>query len=396
VSAALDTTAAAPAEWTILVYMAANNNLAEAADACLRAMESATFEGAVNVVVEVRRPGRSPGGPTTTRYRVRGGDTESIPMVPSPSMGRPETLTDFINWGLATCPAKRSLLVVWGHATGLEHFVSGVSIPPVSGVATIAPGAGVGSIALDGSDSLTNQALRKAIAASAGGRVDVLGCDACLMSMVEIAYEVRGVAGFLVAAETEQPSQSWPYATFLAALREAPTMPPAELATTLVREFHTWYGDPSHENDLGYATQTAVDLAATKDLVTAIDALAAVLEPRLPLLEQLRPDLATMEIPDYIDLGDFLDQLDQIEHIDAEEEVVAATQRARRALEKARLDACGLGKGATGATGLSIYFPTPENAARFPGYRDLAFAVDTRWPELLRAFAASRTSIRAA
>jgi hypothetical protein len=393
VSRALDPTAAAPAEWTILVYMAANNDLAGAADACLAAMESATNAGAVNVVVEVRRPGRSQGGPTTTRYRVRGGDTESIPMVPSPSMGRPETLTDFIDWGLDTCPAKRTLLVVWGHGTGLEHFRSGISIPPVSGVASTAPDERVGSIALDGRDSLTNQDLREAIAGSARGRVDVLGCDACLMSMVEIAYEMRGVAGFLVAAETEQPSQSWPYASFLAALREHPAMHPAELARTLVRNFRDWYGDPNNANDLGYATQTAVDLAATKPLVAAIDALAGVLVPRLPLLERLRPDLATMEIPDYIDLGDFLDQLDQT---DAEPEVSSATHRVRQALERARLDACGLGRGATGASGLSIYFPTPENAACFPGYGDLAFALDTRWPELLRAFAASRAGIRAA
>ena len=148
-------------------------------------MESIAGAEGVNVVVEIRRPGPPRHGPTTTRYRVRGADTEAIPVEPSPSMSRPETLTDFIDWGLGVCPAQRSLLVVWGHATGLEDCAGRTSIVPNSGVE---------SIARDGVDSLTNQALRQAIAGSASRRVDVLGCDACLMGMVEIAYEMRVVA----------------------------------------------------------------------------------------------------------------------------------------------------------------------------------------------------------
>ena len=64
----LDPQAAAPAAWTVLVYMAADNNLAGAADACLSAMESIAGAEGVNVVVEIHRPGPPRHGPTTVSY----------------------------------------------------------------------------------------------------------------------------------------------------------------------------------------------------------------------------------------------------------------------------------------------------------------------------------------
>ena len=110
--------------------------------------------------------------------------------------------------------------------------------------------------------------------------------------------------------------------------------------------------------------------------------------------EQVRADIFPMEIPDYIDLGNLLDLCST--RPCPEPEVLSATQHVRQTLGAARLDSCQLGPEATGTSGLSIYFPTPENAARFPGYHDLAFAAASRWPDLLRAYAASVVGRRAA
>ena len=38
--------------------------------------------------------------------------------LPSASMSDPETLSDFIRWGVKTCPAKRYALVLWDHGGG--------------------------------------------------------------------------------------------------------------------------------------------------------------------------------------------------------------------------------------------------------------------------------------
>ena len=33
-------------------------------------------------------------------------------------MADPRTLSDFIRWGVETCPAKKYVLVLWGHGNG--------------------------------------------------------------------------------------------------------------------------------------------------------------------------------------------------------------------------------------------------------------------------------------
>ena len=339
--------------------------------------------GAVNVVVEVRRARRSSHGPTTTRYhrprRRHRGDPGGQPRArawagrrrsPSSSTGgsppvRPRAPS---SWCGATAPGWRTIARQRG-----------------------SPASHGGSIALDGGDSLTTQALRAAIEQSALRRVDVLGCDACLMSMVEIAYELRGVADFLVASETEQPSQSWPYAPLLAALREHPEIiprrsrpdPRAQLPApgtatrTNPQRSGVRHADRRRPPGRRWATSSP---PSTRWL--------ALLVPRLPLLEQLRPDLATMEIPDYIDLGDFLDQLGQT---DAEPEVSSATKRVRQALATVRLDTCQLGPEGDRHPAVCRSTSRPRrNAARFGLPRSRLRRYDTRWPDLLRAFAASR------
>src|SRR5262249_17407138 len=115
-----DAPAASPTEWTVLVYMAANGDLAAVAERCLSAMMCAPRSDAVPLAVEIRRPGPPPRDPTTTRYHVRGELVESTPVVPSANMGEKKTLTDFIDWGLGSFPARRTLLVVWSHGGGLE------------------------------------------------------------------------------------------------------------------------------------------------------------------------------------------------------------------------------------------------------------------------------------
>jgi hypothetical protein len=45
--------------------------------------------------------------------------------------GRSPTILDFFAWGIAECPAKNTMLVLWGHGFGLDDYLpTGVS--PVS------------------------------------------------------------------------------------------------------------------------------------------------------------------------------------------------------------------------------------------------------------------------
>jgi hypothetical protein len=64
---------------------------------------------------------------------------------------------------------------------------------------------------------------------SLGRSIDILGFDACLMSMAEVAYQVRGLADFTVGSEQTSPNEGWPYDRICKALAARPTMKPAEL-----------------------------------------------------------------------------------------------------------------------------------------------------------------------
>ena len=82
-------------------------------------------------------------------------------------------------------------------------------------------------------DFLDNVELKKVLAEvkrQTGRDIDVLGFDACLMNMIEIAYQLRGTAQVVVGSEELEPGDGWPYDRVLETLAATPTISPAELA----------------------------------------------------------------------------------------------------------------------------------------------------------------------
>jgi cysteine peptidase C11 family protein len=65
-----------------------------------------------------------------------------------------------------------------------------------------------------------------------GRKVDMVGMDACLMTMLEVAYQIRDHAEILVGSE---PGDGRPYDTVLRDLAARPGMTARDLAATIVR-----------------------------------------------------------------------------------------------------------------------------------------------------------------
>jgi Clostripain family len=57
-----------------------------------------------------------------------------------------------------------------------------------------------------------------------GRKVDVVGMDACLMTMIEVAYEMRDYALVLVGSEKTEPGPGWPHAAILGVLTARPAL----------------------------------------------------------------------------------------------------------------------------------------------------------------------------
>lgn len=114
------------ADWTLLVYVAADGARDAFVAADLNEMEAAGESDRVNVLVQVDDLGDN----GVQRYRIRPDDdietvnSELLESLPEDSSGDPGTLAGFLRWGLTSYPANRVALVIAGRAA------AGVGLPP--------------------------------------------------------------------------------------------------------------------------------------------------------------------------------------------------------------------------------------------------------------------------
>ena len=394
-----------PAKWTWLVYMAGDNNLEGAGRDDLAEMKRVGSTADVNVIVQFDTEEKK-----TTRYRVEKNKLKAVQQMPGVDCGDPKVLTQFIQWGMKNYPAQHYLLDVWNHGGGWENLPADYNYDALRLAKPLAAvkrnrirrslfrttvkkihkrPAQARAIALDcGShDYLDNQELHNGVfkALPKGGKFDIFGCDACLMNMLEIAYEMKDTANLMVGSEETEPGAGWPYAAILKGLVAKPTMAPADLAKSIVTEYGKYYQKTGEG-----ATQSALDLGKIQAAATAVNDLANALLADLSsvagAVSLARDRAQKFEMPEYIDLGDFASQLAQ--RLPQNAAVKAATDKVQQALKPATGSGLVLQNATSGskmqrATGVSIYFPHSEEYA--PDYKDLAFSKEGRWKTFLEA-----------
>jgi hypothetical protein len=400
---------AAQAEWTWLVYMAGDNNLEGAGREDLQEMQQVGSTPQVNVIVQFDTEENK-----TTRFRVERDRLSALQEMPGVDSGDPRVLRDFIRWGSQQFPARHYLVDVWNHGGGWENLPADYNYDSIRAAkpnlakklqrvkrslfrTTVArihqrpPDLRAIAIDCGAHDYLDNQELRDAVAGAlpGGAKVDILGCDACLMNMLEIGYEMKDTSSLMVGSEETEPGAGWPYTEVLQALTGRPTMGPAELARTIVADYGRWYrlhGNPVYDKA---ATQSALDLGRLPPLADAVNALADVLRQDLNRVAgavSLSRDRAQkFEYPEYVDLGDFVEQL--AARLPDHGPVQTAVAQLRPALSQFVIENATWGASVGRATGVSIYFPHPEDYA--PDYGDLAYSREGRWRQFLEAFFAA-------
>jgi len=222
-----------PAQWTVLVYMAADNDLERYALADLNEMEFIGSTDEVSVVVQLDRAAgydTSQGDWTEARrYFVEAGfdgsiESTEIERLGETNTGDPQTLVDFVTWGMEAFPAENYALVIWNHGGGWY---------------------GVASDASHDYDDLTLQELEQALSqihqASGGRKIDLIGFDACLMGMLEVYQTLAPYASYAVASADLVPGFGWAYAPMLTELTDNPEMRAPELGRVIVDKFTDFY-----------------------------------------------------------------------------------------------------------------------------------------------------------
>lgn len=114
--------------------------------------------------------------------------------------GSVDYVSTFLKWSRSYAPAQNTALVLADHGGGI---VRGIMFDDSAG-----------HVGMDIPD------LARVLAAQP---VQLLMFDACLMNMLEVAYELREGAGVLIGAESVTYAGSWPYAAIGAAMNPGGT-----------------------------------------------------------------------------------------------------------------------------------------------------------------------------
>jgi len=275
-------------------------------------------------------------------------------------------------------------LDIWDHGQGWRAMM-GASIPQFRSLAPTQghPAATFRSISLDDTnhDQLYNRKIQDSLN---GANLDVIGFDACLMSMVETTYAMRGVARVMVGSEELEPGTGWKYDDWLQALADNPSKDAASLGALLVNSYKNTYGDQDE------TTLSAVDLSHAEDLVTSVSTLGKILETELrhnakPVISARANCLVyapnaygdNIEYFQHIDLGQFCDQLAELDKNKAVHDAAVAVRSKLRKCVTANY-ASKLRQGNFGATGLAIYFPRTGTLYKNDQFEDGGYRKDNK------------------
>ncbi len=330
------------AKWTFMVYLDGDNNLEESGIDDFLEMSSAGSNSDVNIVVQMDRiPGfdnRYGDWTDTKRFLVTSGMTpdsaNAVEDLGEANMGDGATLTDFIDWASTNYPADNYALVLWNHGGGWRDRLNKKLTKAICWDDT------------DGGDCLYVKEMHNAIN-TASTDMTLLGMDACLMAMIEVAYEIRDTGiSVLVTSEKTEPGAGWPYNTVMEDLLASPTMTAAEFGTAIVDRYYESYGNDE--------TQSAIDIAQISNLASAVNLLSNT------IISSWDTDQTAVQTA----AGDVL-----------------------TALQSAVINEKH-GAAYNGASGLTINFPVSGPDLNYTA-NNIDFAGNTSWPDFLAEFSNS-------
>lgn len=391
--------------WTVMVYMAGDNSLDPEGVQDLKEMKKVGSSDELNIIAEFDRAE----GHMARRYYLRKGGIvtgDAVDSLGAINTGDPKFLSDFIQWGVSNYPADRYMLVLWNHGQGwddtdiyaderfrslrrlatgrVRHALFHTSVRNMLEKASRDSTARAILLDDNAKDFLDNQEMKGVLDDTAkllGRKLDILGMDACLMSMAEIGFQIRDTTAYTVGSEQTEPGEGWPYDTILGALAKNPAMKPPDLSALIVAKYLDSYKDTDG------VTLSACDLSKADSLATAVTGLASELRASLSdavskqRILSVRYRVQSYDVADNIDLVDFCSLL-----VEAGAAASVATA-CKNVIEVAKNDYVVKqgykGEAMKNSNGAAIYFPLRSVSPLYPG---LEFSEKTGWDKFLKAY----------
>lgn len=275
--------------WTVMVYMCADNNLEPAGLSDLEEMESIGSKNGVTVIVLMDTFEAIKGThwyfveEGSDHYDLESGhhdcDCEEIlgdaGCPGEQDMGDGDTLTYFIVNAVRHSPTDHYMLVLWDHGGGWRGVCWDDSslIPELgwfSRLTTPETAASIREAQKELKDACIDDDFK----------LTIIGYDACLNGMIEVAYENRYIADYMFASINLVPWDGMDYEGILAAMTQDPRPSIEDIGKAIVDSYIEYYGSYNSVNSQGLQYFGDVTLSffklgdAMDDLGKSVDALA--------------------------------------------------------------------------------------------------------------------------
>ncbi|MBI5958615.1 MAG: hypothetical protein HY866_07770 [Chloroflexi bacterium] len=376
------------ADWTVLVFIAADNNLEAAGLFDMNEMEAVGSTSQVNIITQIDRSTDYvdwDGDWTETRryYVQQDQDADAItsPVIENlgeTNSGDAEAIADFAIWGITNYPAQKYALVLWDHGgawithSSDEETGDDISLPELT-------------VALD-----------RVKAETGLDKFELLGFDMCLMGQLEVFQTIAPYARYSVGAEETEPGAGWFY-LFFEQLVNNPAMTGAELGPHIVEYFMAFLREALGDQDVfGLG---AVDLAQADVVTAAVDQFTATISANPEAVISAVADARNNTIsyggfddPEYVDIWSSVDLYqfaELLNQVSTEPEVQTASQGLMQAVDSLVLFEDN-SEPLADSHGLAVYFPRTIKAYKIGAFNErypdeMPPAMDS-WIEFLNVY----------
>jgi hypothetical protein len=373
--------------WNALVYIGADDDLRREGSECLQYLSALEPDDSVHLAVQIDRAengfldvlGRQGGARryifsqscqmnTLQRFalEVFGWNTSACKAAQVDHLGHTdsasaECLTSFLAWGMKEPDDRYNLVVLFGHGDGFLGLLEDDSANTRMSVPQLA-------------ESLSALRSKKA------RPLDVLFLHACWMCQIEVLYQLRDEAQYIVASQQHLKEFGFPIEAAVQSLHATPRQP-AEFSSALL------HGE-SFQAD-GVPSLSRVDMAQFSSLMASFEQFCeSLLDCPEPVFSRhaqraRKANRIVLREPPY---EDFVDLFFFIESLVEDDDLKSPKLKTQGAKLLEAIQVCIDERHLSQYeehNGLSIYLPSGPVT---PAYRELAFTKDTPWLKVISQF----------
>lgn len=360
------------AKWTFMIFLNGVNDLYPYGPRTISQLKKAVPNDDFNIVIlrgYLSKPGE--------KVIISKGKAEIVEKGLKLDMGDYKELVRFAKWTHENYPADHYLIDIWNHGMGWKKkgrvSTKGISYDDNTGnhITTLQLGESM-----------------RMIKSVFGHNVDILGMDACLMQMAEVAYELKDCVDYIVAAEEIEPGTGWPYDKFADIPGKNPSVTPKQYAMAMVEAHKESYIPVKDEA----TTCSAVECSKLPAFYAKLEELALALKSKIgqndifEAAKRAADEAQKFDEGDHADLAHFCQLLTQY----AKDDDIKIRAEHLIRLMVSSPSKLIVANGTTGdamknAFGLAVYLP---RGAFDPEYRTLINFGKTAWADFIEAYAA--------